>query len=254
MLRLRKLLLVIAATGLIAACQKRIDFSLYPSSEELYKAALEALNDGRPRSAALAFERLTLQLGQRDTLLPRSYWYLGVSQMRDKEWQLAGNAFRRIHTIFSTDSLADDGLLAAARMSRRLWPNPELDSSYGEDAKDLLGTLLQTYPATNLREEVFAELNALDEMFAAKDYEVANDYFRDKLFHPAIEYANDVVEGYPATRKAKDARMLIVKAYRRLTWATEAEAQCKLMRDLYRNDADIGALCGTSPRVAAVPP
>jgi len=253
MIRLRPLIAAIVMAGGVAACQKRLDLSQYTSSEQVYRAGLAALEEGRARAAITAFEHLTFQLGPRDTLLPRSYWYLGVANMKAKEWAAANSAFRKIHALFEGDSLADDGLLAAARASRRMWANPERYGEYGEDAKSLLGTLIQSYPATSLRDTVFRELDELDNMFAIKDYEVALDYFKRGVWESAIIYARDVNARFPATPTARKARMLMVRVYRKRKWNTEADDECKIMREMYRNDREVLELCGPGVPVVAAP-
>jgi outer membrane assembly lipoprotein YfiO len=256
MIRLRTLLLAIVMAGALGACQKHFDFALHPNSESIYRAALVELNEGSSYAAAEAFDRLTTQLSVRDSLLPKAYWYLGIAQMKSKEYLLSRNAFASIHRLFSTDTLADDGLLAAARAARKLWPNPELDSSYGEDAKGLLTTLIQAYPLTPLREEVFKELDALDDAFAMKEFEVARGLFSMKAWAPSKMILDQLIEKHPTTPTARKARIMLTKAYRKLKFTDDADEQCKLLRDLYRNDKEVLDLCGgaVAPPVAVVPP
>ncbi len=245
----------IVLAGAVGACQKHFDFTLYPTSDAIYRGALVELNEGSAYAAAEAFDRLTVQLSGRDSLLPKAYWYLGVAYMKTKDYLPAGNAFRKIHALFSTDTLADDALLAAARASRKLWPNPELDSSYGEDAKGLLTTLIQAYPLTPLREEVFRELDALDDAFAAKDYEVARGLFSRKAWASSLTYLDEVINKHPITPTARKARIMKARAYQKLKFATDAADQCKLLRDMYRNDKEVLEVCGAvAPPTAVAPP
>ncbi len=227
---------------------------VYSSSEETFQAGMILLNEGKPERAATLFERLTQQLGACDTLYPRSYFYLGKAQYNAKEWLAARTAFGRFHSLFSTDSLADDALLWAARSSRKLWPDPELDSDYGEDAKALLGTLLQSYPNTPLRETAFAELDAVDNALASKDYGVAEDYYKNKVWYGAIKYSTEVIDRFPATAVAKKARVLLVKTYRKLDWKPEAAENCKTLREMYREDREIAELCGSGAPAGPIPP
>ena len=47
----------------------------------------------------------------RDTLLPRTYWYLAKSQQGRRDWLLAAQSFQRLVEGFPEDSLADDAQL-----------------------------------------------------------------------------------------------------------------------------------------------
>jgi outer membrane assembly lipoprotein YfiO len=244
---LRALNVLGAALVLLAAgCRTRIDLSLYPNNNALFQASLAALNDGRKAFAVQGFERLTLTLGARDTLLARSTYYLAVAYSRQKEHIRAGDAFARIPTLFASDTLADDALLAAAREYRKLWPDPELDFSYGKAAESTLQRLLRNYPSSPLVPEVFSELQSLEEDFATKDFNVGMGYFRKRLYHSAIEYFRDVAEQFPSTKTARLARLQIVKSFQRLGagWIADIDAECVVMRQLYRDDPEVLDLCG----------
>lgn len=241
---LKKNLLLLAAVGLLSACGKKINFDAYESSDALFRASVAAMESGENSVAAAGFERLTLTLGSRDPLLAGSHFYHGVVLSRQKEPLLAADAFNRVQGLFPADTLADDALLNAALEYRRAWRDPELDPTWGEAAKAALERLLTGYPQTTLRDQVFRELESLNEAFATKIYEAARGYYRTRAYHAAITYSRDLIEQYPATRRARDARLMIVRSYQKLKWDEERLAECVVLGQLYQDDAEVNELCG----------
>jgi outer membrane protein assembly factor BamD len=240
----RKALGAVLLGALLAGCTATFPFSETPNSETIYRTAVNLYNEGKVASAVLGFRRLSETLGPQDPLLPRTQWYLGQALLRQKEYLSAAEAFHRIHIVAPGDTLADDGMLAAARAYRREWPNPELDSSYGEAARDELDRMLTLYPNTPLAEDVFRELQGLTNAFAEKDYQVGMGYWRQRSYHSAIQYFRDVVELYPTSERARDARLMIVRSYQRLDWSDNAREECVVLRQMYANDPEVRSLCG----------
>ena len=97
-------------------------------------------------NAVSGFEKLTTDLSARDSLLPRSYWYLASAHERLGEHLLAAQSFSRLVESFPEDSLADDAALESSRSYRRLWRKPQLDPMYGETAIASYNTLIGLYP------------------------------------------------------------------------------------------------------------
>ena len=124
----------IAAAAALTACRGGFRVNRFPSNESLYAAALREYQKKHWGNAVLAFEKLTNDLPARDTLLPRSYWYLGNAHERDGDHLLAAQSYTRLYESFPDDSLADDATLEAARSYRRMWRRPTLDATYGETA------------------------------------------------------------------------------------------------------------------------
>jgi outer membrane protein assembly factor BamD (BamD/ComL family) len=221
----------------------RFDFTRYTSNQQIYDASLAALRQGRAALAVQGFERLRDVVGGRDTLRPLVFYHLGLSYSKNKEPLKAAGEFRQVHALFFGDTLADDALLMAAREYRKLWPHYELDPEYGTAARQVLAVLLTSYPDSPLREEVFREDKQLEEMFATKLYEVGMDHFRDRQFHSANRYYDIVIDEYPATDRARDARLARVRAFRRLGWNSDAEEACVVLRQILPDDSGVRELC-----------
>jgi outer membrane protein assembly factor BamD len=238
----------------MTACGPRWRAQAFPTHQELYQASLEELRRGKPRNAISGFERLTLELGLRDSLLPRSQYYLGVSRMRAKEWLLAADAFTRLVTSFPADTLADDAALESGRAYAQMWREPELDPQYGNAAIAVLSSIPQNYPQSPLIPEAEAEIGRIRGMLAKKDYENGAYYIRNrKCVHCGIIYLQDVIETFPETPAARDAHVRIAEAYRRIGYTEDLRDICGQALARYPQDGQVQQACrGTRP-IAASP-
>lgn len=229
------------------------------STEELYVAAHKEYRKRRFDNAIAAFERLTLELPARDTLLPRAHFWLGKSHARHGAQLLAAQEFARVTEGFPDDSLGDDALIESGRAYQRLWRKPGLDAQYGQNALGAYRLLLVLYPNSSLRGEAIRQVNKLEQWFATKDYENGLHYMRRKAYDSAIIYLKDVVKNYPSSTRARDANLRLVEAYRAIRYKDDAAESCAVLRAAYAQDAEVRRLCGTEPvppvaQPAAVPP
>jgi outer membrane assembly lipoprotein YfiO len=239
--RFAALVIVVSAA---AACRPAFQLRRYTTDVALYQASLRELQRRHWDNAVLGFERLTTSLPARDTLLPRSFWYLAKAQQGRREWLLAAQSFTRLVEGFPEDTLADDALLEAARSYRRLWRKPTLDSQYGETALATYRQFLGLYPDSPLTNKASAELRDLEEWFAIKDYETGRWFLRRKMYDSAIIYFRDVMRLYPNAPTARRAGLRMVQAYRTIRWNDEAKEVCTTLRQKYPTDAEVRRACG----------
>lgn len=218
----------------------------YTTNESLYRASLDQFERGKWGNAIAGFEKLTLELPARDSLLPRSYWYLAKAHAGNREHLLAAQGFIRLTESFPDDTLADDALLESGRSYARMWRRPVLDPQYGLLAISTLNSLSALYPSSPLIPEAQREIDRLREWLATKDYETGLFYMRRKAYDPAIIYFQDVVEKYPETGKARDARLKLVEAYREIRYREDANEVCAELRRTYPDDAEVREECGVA--------
>src|SRR5579871_2652884 len=134
----------VAASLLLAsaACHPEFQLKNWTTNEALYTASLAEYRAHHWDNAVTGFEKLTTDLPARDSLLPRSYWYLASAHEEIGEYLLAAQSFSRLVESFPDDSLAPKAGLEAARSYARLWRRPELDPTYGETALASYNTLI----------------------------------------------------------------------------------------------------------------
>ncbi len=234
---------LVATLLLAAACHPEFEVTKFPTNEALYRAATEEFARGRWDNAVAAFEKLTTDLPARDTLLPRSHWFLARAHQERREWVLAAASFSRIVESFPDDTLGDDAALEAARSYRQLWRKPSLDPTYGESALAQYNTLLGLYPASPLVPVARKELSDLEEMFAQKNYLSGMYYFRRGGFDSGIIYFKDVLERYPTSATARLAQLRLVDSYKKIRYKDDAAEACFALRKRYPDDAEVRESC-----------
>ncbi len=214
---------------------------------------MEEFSRKRWDNAVTGFERLTLDLGSRDTLLSRAHWYLARTHDAKKEYLLAAQSYTRLAESFPDDSLAAPALLAAGDAYAKLWRNPDLDMQYGAQAQTQYRLVMSLFPDSPLRAEAEKGSQRIDEWMATKDYEIGMHYVRRRAYESSLIYFKDVVKNFPNTAKARDALMRLVETYRRpeLNYKEEAKETCASLLTAYAGDKDVAKLCSPEAATAA---
>lgn len=242
-----------AALSIVAAAACRPEFQLknLTTNEALWKASLNEYQHRHWDNAITGFEKLTTDLPARDTLLPRSYWYLASAHQHQDEFLLAAQSFSRLVESFPDDSLADDAALEAARSYSRLWRKPQLDPMYGETALASYNTLIGLYPTSPLIPVAQREIAELENKFAIKDYDAGMYYFRRKAYDSGMLYFKDVLAKYATAPKARDAALRLVESYKANRYREDASDLCTQLRQRYPSDSDVNKVCTGVPNTAA---
>ena len=240
-----------AALFALAGCFKTFNLRQFQNNDALYAAGLQQLELKKWDNAVLIFEKLTLELPARDTLLPASHYHLAEAYSRRGEHLLAAQSYSRLAESFATDSLADDALYRAGREYQAMWRRPPLDPQYGSDAAATYELLLGLYPDSEWKDSATAQIGVLQEWFATKDYETGMHYLRRKAWDSAIIYFRDVVAKFPNTARSRDALLKLVQAFDAINWKDDKADACKALLEKYKTDPEVAAAC---PPVAATQP
>ena len=215
----------------------------YPDERDLYRESLRRLEAGDGRSAIAGFDRLTLELPARDTLLPRSHYYLGKAHAQEKEWLLAAQSYARLSSLFPDDTLADDGLLEAGRAYATLWNDPELDPTYGHSAIAMFRGLIEAYPSSSLAPEAERGIAAVEAMLSEKDFRNA-EFYRARSPHSAIHYYKALIAAYPNTPRVPDAYAKMAAVYKSLRYTEDFNETCGAARERFAAHPGIRTVCG----------
>ncbi len=239
------ILAVIAGVVSAGACGRGFQLRKYPATDALFAASLAELNKKKWDNAITGFEKLTLDLSARDTILPLAHWYLARAHEGKKEFILAATSFSRLAEAFPDDTLGDDALFASGDSYLKLWRNPTLDPQYATLAQVQFRQLLNVYPDTPLKGAAEKALLAIDEQFAAKDYLTGLFYVRRNAFDSSIIMFKDVVKNYPNTDHARMALLRMVEVYRqpRMNYKEEAAETCGTLRTAYSADPEVARVC-----------
>jgi len=237
--------LSVVLLALFAACAPAFKPSKFSTSEKLFQASLERLGKKKWDDAVTGFEKLTLDLSSRDTLLPLAHFYLARAHTGRVEHLLAAQAYSKLAESFGDDSLADDALLESGLSYSRLWRRPALDPQYGQLAQVQYRLMVTLYPDSPRKKEAEAELKRLDEWFATKDFDTGESYFRRRAYDSAIIYYRDIVKNYPNTDKAREAMVRMVQAFRSpvMNYKEDAKEVCATLRTLYPGDKSVITTC-----------
>lgn len=252
-IRTRLSVLLLAA---LAACAPAFKPAKFSTSQTLFQASLERLHKKKWDDAVAGFEKLTLDLSSRDTLLPLAHFYLARAHTGRVEHLLAAQEYSKLAESFGDDSLADDALIESGLSYSRLWRRPALDPQYGQLAQVQYRLMVTLYPDSPRKKEAEAELKRLDEWFATKDFDTGDSYFRRKAFDSAIIYYRDIVKNFPNTDKARQAMVRMVEAFRSplMNYKEDAKEVCATLRTLYPADKPVQTACaGIATDSLAVP-
>ena len=235
----------IAAATALAACRGGFRVNRFPSSEALYAAGLREYQQRHWGNAVLAFEKLTADLPPRDTLLPRSFWYLANAHARQNEHLLAAQSFSRLFESFPDDTLAARAALEAGRSYRRLWRKPELDATYGETALATFNTLIGLFgdQEPQLADSARREVLELEQWFATKEYLTGLFYFRRKAYDSGMIYFNTILERWPHVPRARDAMLRLAESYRAIQYREQLDETCTRLRASWASDPEVAEIC-----------
>ncbi len=237
----------------LAACRPDFELKSFTQDTALYQASVRELQRRRWDNAIAGFERLTIELPARDTLMAPALFHLGKARQGKKEWLLAAQAFTRVTESFPDHELADDALYEAGISYARLWRKPALDAQYGETAISTLRMMQGMYPSSPLNETAQREIDRLTNWLGMKAYQTGMFYMRRKAYDPAIIYFKDVLRLYASAPIARDAAIKLVQAYNEINYREEASEQCASLRQTYPGSPEVREVCGAAPTTAQTP-
>ena len=203
---------------------------------------------GRWDNAVSAFEKLTTDLPARDTLLPRSHWYLGRAHQRRMSGCWRARASRTSSRASPTTRWRTTPRSSQRARTRSSGASRRSIPTYGESAETAYNTLIGLFPNSPLLETGKKELADLEEMFAQKNYLSGMYYLRRKAHDSAIIYFKDVVAKYPTTPSARMAQLRLVDAYKAIRYKDDAADQCAELDEASRRRRGAGGRAATSRR------
>jgi outer membrane protein assembly factor BamD len=239
--------LALALFAAVAACSQGFNLAKFKGDDAaLFAATMREYQAGHWDNAVAGFERLTLELPARDTLLPVAHYYLGLSHGKRHEHLLAAQAYTRLTESYPEHALADDALYGAARSYHRLWRKPQLDAQYGQTAVATYRLYLAMYPNGDQRAAAEQKVAELEQRFATKEYLNGMFYRRRKYFDSAVIYFRGVVTNYPNTPRARDAWLRLAEVYREIHYAADATDACQEARTRWPDDSEVRRICPAS--------
>jgi outer membrane assembly lipoprotein YfiO len=240
---LRRAASVGGGLALLSACH-HFNPRAYPNPESLFRASMREFRAGRFQPAFLGFQKLTFDLPGRDTLAPRARFLMAECYFGMRDFVTAAREFRRVADENPTDAMAPEALLRAGDAYTQLWRRPELDPTNGQTALAAYQELQGRFPETRAAAVADARIRALNEDFAAKEYQNALFYFRRGAYDSAILYFKGLIASYGSATIVPDAWVKLVRAYHAIGYRDEEQETCAHLLQYYGTRADVRQACG----------
>ena len=231
----------------VTACAHGFAKRQFATPADLFEASMLAFRRGDYSGAATGFQRATLEFPSRDPAVTQAHFYLGECHYAQGEYLEATREFRKVSDETPQHPLAPTALLRAGDAQAELWKRPELDPTYGENARATYQELLGRYPDAPDAARGRVRLAALNERFATKDYRTALFYLRIHSFDSAIIYLKSVVTDYGQSSVAPLALLKLIDAYRHLGYVEETREVCTHLRQYYPNAKGLNETCPPVP-------
>jgi outer membrane assembly lipoprotein YfiO len=236
--------------AVIIACAPSFKLGRFTSNDSLFGAGVREMRSRHWDNAIQVFEKLTVDLPVRDTLLPLAHFYLAQSHAQRGDHITAAQEYSRLAESFATDSLADDAQFLAGKEYEKLWRRPNLDATYGGEAIAAYQLLLSLYPDSDLRDSAQKQLDRLDQWYALKELTNGMYYFRRKAYDSAIIYFRTVLDRYARTPAVHDALVHLAESYERIKSKDDKAEICASLRERYPKDREATLVCGAAPATA----
>ena len=244
--------LVGVAAGI--ACAPSFKLNRFNSNDALFSAGVREMRTRHWDNAIQVFEKLTVDLPVRDTLLPLAHFYLAKSHSSRGDHITAAQEFSRLAESFATDTLADDAQYLAGLEYEKLWRRPDLDATYGSEALAAYQLLQSLYPDSNLRDSSQKRIDHLEAMYADKELKNGEYYFRRKAYDSAIIYFRSVIDRYARTPAVREAMIRLAEAYDHIKSKDDKAEVCTNLRERYPKDAEVAEACRGSATAAPAKP
>lgn len=234
---------LLTVVALAAACGGGLKPDQYPSPQALFEASKAAYERGDCGSAVRGLTRVVFEFPARDPRLAEARYLLGECRLRQGDRLIAAQELRRVADEFPTHELAPRALLRAGDALAGLWKRPELDPTYGEQARSTYSEVLTRFPQSEEAARAQERSTELADKFALKEIKTGDFYLRLRAFDSAIIYYKSVVANYTESRHAPLALLRLVDIYRRIGYAEEAAETCEHLRRFYATHDGVTEAC-----------
>lgn len=223
--------------------------TLAPASlDSMWTKAMALYADHKWGKAALALERLQLELPTGDRRVVLSRFYLAETRVGEHSNLQAVREFRRVSDEFPADSMAPEALLRAGDSYANLWRRTELDPTYGQTAIATYQELIARYPASAAAKRAQEKITALEDRFALKTYQAALFYLKFKAYDSAILYLKDMLATWPRAHVAPEALTRLIQTYHTLGYSEDVREYCVILRKRFPAAPNVDATCpATAP-------
>ncbi len=139
---------------------------------------------------------------------PSALYYKGLYYKKKKQYTEAIDAFRRLLNTYPDSEYVDRAEYQIAITYYEMSLDPQYDQVFTQKAIKSLRKFLLKYPNSNFQEKAKEILRELTEKQARHVLDIAKFYLKQKKYQSAKIYLEEVVNKYPNTNAAQEAKRL----------------------------------------------
>ena len=236
-----KILVCFIILILFGSCSKEVskenlikEKSLELQVEEVYKEAMEALNDGDVLFAAKKFNEAEILFPQADSA-PQSALMAAYSYYTQDYYGDAIAELERFLKVYPSHK--DLGyvyyLLAICYYEQIVDEKKDLQSIV--NAKKNFNIIINDYPNTEYAIDAEFKIDLINDILAAKEMYLGRYYFDRKKWIPAINRFREIIDNYDTTIYTQEALHRLVEVHYTIGLINEAEKYAQLLGYNYQS-------------------
>tara|TARA_B100000963_G_scaffold229768_1_gene200426 strand:- start:385 stop:1233 length:849 start_codon:yes stop_codon:yes gene_type:complete len=226
---------------LFGSCSKEVsketlikEKSLELQVEEVYKEAIEALNDGDVLFAAKKFNEAEILFPQADSA-PQSALMAAYSYYTQDYY---GDAIAELERFLKVYPAHKDleyvyYMLAICYYEQIVDEKKDLQSII--NAKENFNTIIKNYPNSEYAIDAEFKIDLINDILAAKEMYLGRYYFDKKKWIPAINRFREIIDNYDTTIYTQEALHRLVEVHYTIGLINEAEKYAQLLGYNYQS-------------------
>ena len=230
-----KILVCFIILILFGSCSKEVsketlikEKSLELQVEEVYKEAMEALNDGDVLFAAKKFNEAEILFPQADSA-PQSALMAAYSYYTQDYYGDALAELKRFLKVYPThkDLAYVYYMLAICYYEQIVDEKKDLQSII--NAKENFNIIIKKYPNSEYAIDAEFKIDLIDDILAAKEMYLGRYYFDRKKWVASINRFREIIDNYDTTIYAEEALHRLVEVHYTIGLIDEAEKYAQLL-------------------------
>ncbi|MEO0107171.1 MAG: outer membrane protein assembly factor BamD [candidate division WOR-3 bacterium] len=202
--------LVILLVFFIGMCSKQILTPLAPEDE--FERAMEFFKNKKYDIAIQAFERIIFYHAGSE-YVDDAQFYLGRTYFEKKDYNQAIVEFDYLIKNFANSPYLEEAYLFRAKSALLKSPSYEKDQTETKEAIALFDEFLTRFPSSRFTEEVRGYILFARDRLAKKELENGKLYIKLKEPKAAMLYFKYLIENYPETSSANEAKYQLALIY-----------------------------------------
>ena len=168
------------------------------------------------RDRAAAIFAVVVRIAPFSRLAPQAQLNIGQAHAYDSDFKGAIASYQVVVDKYPTDPAAGEALYQIAYCYMRISRTGSYDRVADQRAKESFEDFLSAYPTSEKAPQAREDLEALTSQQTGGSLQIADYYYKQKMFKAAVVYYNDVIRQQPSSAdstKAQDKLNLIRKKY-----------------------------------------